>query len=213
VSTLLQRELRDAMKRRDDAKTKLRSLEKIRDEAAARAKTVVGELEAARIALKEAAGSSAVGEGSAVDVTAARKRIKTAGENAEVAVAEAEGVGERIAPLEKEIEQHERHVSRAASRICTSLAGEIDHRALEIAADLGRLIELRAALAKYAFLHSNGHDPIGGTAPAFLRNVHRRLGFEVAGELRTIPRIDHIDLEALATMPMVGDEPEAQAAE
>lgn len=208
MSTLLQRELRDAMAQRNAVRAKLHALEKVRAETTERAKAAAEDLDAARVALREAAGSSAVGDGSDTAVTVARKRIKTATDAAEIGVAEAEGVAERVAPLERELAQHEAHVSRVATRISISLASNLEHDALALAEQLGRLLQQRKRIGSFCFQHAGGHDPLqsGNEWSEFRRNVLRRLGFDVAGEATLPIDVDPVTLESLATMPMVGDE-------
>lgn len=206
--TLLQTELHTAMERRDAAKAKLDSLATIAIEAADRAKCAADDVETARTALRDAAGENAVGLGSDNAVSVARKRVRTAVEASEIASAEAEGVAERLAPLEREVEQHEAHISRVAVRLCVSLSAEIERDAISLAGQLGRLLARRNQLSRFAFRHADGHDPLGATGAAFLRDVHRRLGFDVAGEATQPIEVEPVTLESLA-----GTELEAQAAE
>ena len=208
MSSLLQTELRSAMEQRDAARAKLDSFATIALEAAERAKSAALDVETARSALREAAGAHAAGEGPEAAVSAARKRVRAAVETSELASAEAEGVAERLAPLESEVAKREAHISRVAARMCVGLAAEIERDALSLAGQLGRLLARRDQLAAFNYRHANGHDPLGATGAAFLRDVHRKLGFDVAGEATKPIEIDPVTLESLA-----GSEPEAAAAE
>jgi chromosome segregation ATPase len=210
MSTLLQRELRDAMSRRDAARARLDSLATIVTETTARMQAAAEDVEVARQTLREAAGDRAVEGGSDAAIMTARKRLRSAVEAFEIASAESEGVAERLAPLEREVEQHERHISRVATRIAVSVAADVEREALDLARSLGRLLATRQQLARFAQRHSPDTDPLGALDQwsAFRRSLLLALGEPIPGEPPHPVEVEPVTLESLSRQ-----EPEAAAAE
>jgi chaperonin cofactor prefoldin len=186
--TLLQQELRQALAAVTTARERLSRIEQARAEAEVRLGQANEAVEAARVVLREAAGARAVGDGGDAAVTTARKRLSAALADAEIAVAELEGVEERADSAEQEVERHDRHVARVAARIAEDRARALEEVALAHARKLGDvLIERRklARLARDEGTRAMGTltDPLGCDDPAndFTRAIDEAINRSAPG--------------------------------
>lgn len=113
--------------------------------AQARASALGVAADAARDALRVAAG-----DGDAKALGAARKAIRAAEEEYELAAVELEGVGARLAQVEEELALRRREMCRIGARIAEEAACGLEADARELFGAFAALLEQRHALALLA---------------------------------------------------------------